>query len=160
MCELEQYKVGIADYKITEAPNSLITIGLGSCVGVALFNPKNKTGSLLHVMLPDSTGFSDTSKWPKFADLAIPRVVDEMSGDPSDLVAKIAGGASLFNFSSQNETLQIVKRNIDMVKKQLEELNIPILGEHIGGNSGRTMKVDLENFDVAVRLVNREIYRI
>ena len=160
MCELEQYKVGIADYKITEAPNSLITIGLGSCVGVALFNPKKKTGSLLHVMLPDSTGFSDTSKWPKFADLAIPRVVDEMSGDPSDLVAKIAGGASLFNFSSQNKTLQIGKRNIDMVKKQLEELNIPILCEHIGGNSGRTMKVDLENFDVADRLVNREIYRI
>ena len=160
MCELEQYKVGIADYKITEAPNSLITIGLGSCVGVALFNPKKKTGSLLHVMLPDSTGFSDTSKWPKFADLAIPRVVDEMSGDPSDLVAKIAGGASLFNFSSQNKTLQIGKRNIDMVRKQLEDLKIPILGEHIGGNSGRTMKVDLENFDVAVRLVNREIYRI
>ena len=47
-----------------------------------------------------------------------------------------------------------------MVRKQLEDLKIPILGEHIGGNSGRTMKVDLESFDVAVLLVNREIYRI
>ncbi len=161
MCELEQYKVGIAEYKITKAPNSLITVGLGSCVGIALYDQKAKVGSLLHVMLPDSTGFRDTTKWEKFADLAIPKVVDEMSGShPSNLVAKIAGGASLFNFTSQSKTLQIGKRNIEMVKKQLENLGIPVLGEHLGGGSGRTMTVDLESFDVTVRLVNREIYHI
>lgn len=85
---MEQIKVGIADYKITEAPNSLITVGLGSCVGIALYNQQNKEGSLLHIMLPDSTNFKDTSKWEKFADLAIPKVVEKMVGDrPSDLVA-------------------------------------------------------------------------
>lgn len=161
MCELEEYKVGIAEYKITEAPNSLITVGLGSCVGIALYDKKQKKGSLLHIMLPDSTGFRDTTKWEKFADLAIPKVVEEMSGsDSSNIVAKIAGGASLFNFTSQNKSLQIGKRNIEMVRKQLEDLGIPILGEHLGGDSGRTMKVDLESFDVSVRLVNREIYHI
>lgn len=74
MNKLEQIKVGIADYKITKAPNSLITVGLGSCVGIALFNQKNKKGSLLHIMLPDSSNFKDTSQWEKFADLAIPKV--------------------------------------------------------------------------------------
>lgn len=158
---MEQYKVGIADYKITKTPNSLITLGLGSCVGIALYDKREKVGSLLHIMLPDSTGFRDTSKWEKFADLAIPRVIEEMVGDDhSNLVAKIAGGASLFNFTSQNKSLQIGKRNIEMVKQQLNDLKIPILGEHLGGDTGRTMIVDLETFNVSVRLVNREIYHI
>lgn len=161
MNKLKQIKVGIADYQITKAPNSLITVGLGSCVGIALYNQKQKTGGLLHVMLPDSTGFKDTSKWEKFADLAIPKVVNELSqGNPNDLVAKIAGGASLFNFNSQNKSLQIGKRNIEMVRTVLENLAVPIIGEHVGGDSGRTMFVDLENFDVTVRMVNREIYHI
>lgn len=158
---MEELKVGIADYKVTKAPNSLITIGLGSCVGIALYNKKQKTGGLLHVMLPDSTGFKDTSKWEKFADLAIPKVAEEISGkDSKHLVAKIAGGASLFNFNSSNKNLQIGKRNIEMVKQTLNDLSIPILGEHLGGDSGRTMMVDLETFDVTVRLVNRETYQI
>lgn len=161
MKTLEQIKVGIADYKLTKAPNSLITVGLGSCVGIALYNPKNKKGSLLHIMLPDSTTFKDTSKWQKFADLAIPRAVDEIAGNnKKDIVAKIAGGASLFNFTSTNKSLQIGKRNIEMVKQTLEELSVPILGEHVGGDSGRTMIVDLEDFDVTVRMVNRDIYHI
>lgn len=158
---MEQIKVGIADYKMTEAPNTLMTVGLGSCVGVALFDQKNQKGSLLHVMLPDSTGFKDTSKWEKFADLAIPKVAEEMVGKQTNqLVAKIAGGASLFKFNHSNNSLQIGKRNIEMVKKTLNELNIPILGEHVGGDSGRTMFVDLETFEVKVRMVNREIYLI
>ena len=153
--------MGIADYKITKAPNSLITVGLGSCVGIALYNQKKNLGSLLHIMLPDSSNFKDKSKWEKFADLAIPKVVDEIAGgQPDELVAKIAGGASLFNFNSQSKSLQIGKRNIEMVKHTLEELEIPILGEHVGGDSGRTMMVDLESFDVTVRMVNRDIYHI
>lgn len=153
--------MGIADYKIAQAPDSLITVGLGSCVGIALFNQKQKKGSLLHIMLPDSSTFNDTSKWEKFADLAIPKVAKEISNrQTKDLVAKIAGGASLFNFNSANGNLQIGKRNIEMVKKTLDELSIPILGEHVGGSSGRTMIVDLETFNVTVRMVNRDIYYI
>lgn len=158
---MEQIKVGIADYKIAKAPDSLITIGLGSCVGIALFDQENKKGALLHIMLADSKGFSDTSKWEKFADLAIPKVAAELSRtDNTNLVAKIAGGASLFNFTTPQNSLQIGKKNIEMVKKTLDELSIPIAGEHLGGTSGRTMIVDLETFEVTVRLVNRDIYYI
>lgn len=161
MKKLEKIKVGIADYKVTSAPDSLFTIGLGSCVGIALYDKKQKKGGLLHIMLPDSTGFKDTSKWEKFADLAIPKVATEIAGeDTRNVVAKIAGGASLFNFNSANQSLQIGKRNIEMVKKILKELSIPLLGEHVGGESGRTMTVDLDTFDVTVRMVNRDIYHI
>lgn len=159
--KLTEIKVGIADYRITESPNSLMTVGLGSCVGIALYNQQTKKGGLLHIMLPDSTSFKDTSKWEKFADLAIPKVVGEISENSSKhLVAKLAGGASMFNFNSSNKSLQIGKRNIEMVKKTLEELDIPIIGEHLGGASGRTMWVDLKTFDVTVRMVNRDVYQI
>ncbi len=158
---VKEFKVGIADYKVTQAPNTLVTIGLGSCVGIALYNQRTKMGALLHIMLPDSTGFNDTSKWEKFADLAIPKVAEEIGGSSrNQLVAKIAGGASMFQFETTNESLQIGKRNIEMVKEILNDLSIPIIGEHVGGKSGRSMMVELEKFDVSVRMINREIYEI
>lgn len=157
---VEQVKVGIADYKITQAPNSLITIGLGSCIGIALYDRLTKKGALLHIMLADSTKFNDTSKWEKFADLAIPKVAKELTKSPNRLVAKIAGGASLFQTPNSVNSLQIGQRNIEMVKQVLDDLSIPILGEHVGGDSGRTMIVDLETFEVKIRMVNRDIHNI
>lgn len=158
---MERIKVGIADYQIGEAPNTLITYGLGSCVGIALYDRRTKKGGLLHIMLPDSNSFSDTSKWEKFADLAIPRVVDELTGGKNHtLEAKIAGGASMFTFESSSPGLQIGQRNIEKVKEVLADLSIPIIGEDVGGKTGRTMTVDLENFEVSIRLVNREVHQI
>lgn len=158
---MNQLKVGISDYKITQAPNALITLGLGSCVGIALYDERAKVGGLIHIMLPDSTSFNDTSNWVKFADLAIPRVAKKIVGNkPHSLVAKIAGGASMFQFKSSSPGLEIGKRNIEMVKTILDDLSIPILGEHVGGKTGRTMIVDLETFEVSVRLVNREMHYI
>jgi len=54
----EQIKVGISDYKIAQAPDVLVTIGLGSCIGIAIYEPKSRMGALSHIMLPDSTSFS------------------------------------------------------------------------------------------------------
>lgn len=154
----DQIKVGISDYKITASPNQLATIGLGSCVGIALYAPKSKVGALSHIMLPDSTTFSDTSKWAKFANLALPKIVEELKKQTKEtlILAKIAGGASMFTFSSESSTLQIGQRNIESVKATLEELKVPILSEHVGGKMGRSMFVDLNDFDVKVRMVNRE----
>ena len=154
----EQIKVGISDYKVASAPDQLVTIGLGSCIGIALYAPKSKTGALSHIMLPDSSSFSDTSKWPKFADLALPKIVDELKAQTKEtkILAKIAGGASMFTFSNESQTLQIGQRNIAAVKKVLAELDVLVLSEHVGGKMGRSMYVDLADFEVKVRMVNRE----
>lgn len=156
----EQVKVGISDYKISEPPNHLVTIGLGSCIGIALHEPITKKGALIHIMLPESEVFKDTTKWEKFADLAIPRVVEQIQKETGKkkLIAKIAGGASMFKFNNQNDTMQIGKRNALAVEKALNELKIPILGDHTGGKMGRSMFVDLETFEVTVRMVNRELH--
>lgn len=154
----EELRVKISDYKVTHSPNSLVTIGLGSCIGIALYSPKEKTGGLSHIMLPNSQGFKDTSKFQKFADLAIPQMAEEireLSGS-KQLVAKIAGGASMFQFDTNQPALQIGERNILSVKNMLKKMNIPLLGEHTGGKMGRTMFVDLDEFEVTVRMVSRE----
>ncbi len=156
----EQVKVGISDYKMSEPPDQLVTIGLGSCVGIALYEPTTKVGALIHIMLPDSKGFKDTTKWEKFADLAIPKVAEKIfeKTGKKKLIAKIAGGASMFSFGSKPDSMQIGKRNISSVKETLKALNIPILGDHTGGEMGRSMFVDLETFEVKIRMVNREYH--
>lgn len=159
---VEELRVGISDYKVSEAPNRLITLGLGSCVGIAIYDKKTKKGGLSHIMLPDSTFFTREMKPEKFADLALPLMVEEISKNKinRNLVAKIAGGASMFNFSDNGASGGIGQKNILAVEQKLKEMGIPILGSNTGGNKGRTMIVDLETFDVSIRTVDREIIKL
>ncbi|WP_192986198.1 chemotaxis protein CheD [Carnobacterium mobile] len=154
-----EIKVGISDYKVARMPNTLMTIGLGSCVGVAIYDPKTKIGGLSHIMLPDSESFKTVNKIEKFADLAIPQMVSEIRNQTKNqkLIAKIAGGASMFQLSDDAYQGSIGERNVLAVEKSLKKLGIPLLGNHTGGNMGRTMIVDLETFTVKIRMVNREI---
>lgn len=154
-----EIKVGISDYKVARMPNTLMTIGLGSCVGVAIYDPKTKIGGLSHIMLPDSESFKTVNKIEKFADLAIPQMVSEIRNQTKNqqLIAKIAGGASMFQLSDAAYQGSIGERNVLAVEKSLKKLDIPLLGNHTGGNMGRTMIVDLETFTVTIRMVNREI---
>ncbi len=151
-------KVGISEYKLAKSPDTLITLGLGSCVGIAIYDRQYKIGGLSHIMLPDSRSFKTNIVTGKFADLAIPKMVEElraMEGD-LDLVAKIAGGASMFSFS-KTRTNEIGYKNIVAVENILRELEIPLLSKDVGGKVGRTMVLDLENVIVGIRKVNGEV---
>lgn len=71
--------IGISDYKLAKGPEVLVTYALGSCVGVCLYDKVSKVGGLSHIMLPDSTNFSNKDiNRKKFADTAIVDLVDEM----------------------------------------------------------------------------------
>lgn len=157
MCN--EIKVSISDYKISGPPDKLITLGLGSCVGIAIYDKNSGIGGLSHIMLPDSSFFNKDIKAEKFADLAIPKMVEEITkGKKSrNLVAKIAGGASMFNFPDKDESDSIGTRNVQAVSKMLKDLGIPILSSHTGGKMGRTMIVNLDNFSVNIKTANREI---
>lgn len=150
-------KVGISDYKIARSPEQLITLGLGSCVGIAIYDERNKVGGLSHIMLPDSRSFKDRIEVAKFADLAIPAMVEEIKGlnRSARLVAKIAGGASMFDFGNKSEK-SIGLRNVEAVEEVLKKLKIPILGKDTGGNIGRTMLLNLDTAQVSVRKVKGE----
>lgn len=158
--EYEVTKVGIADYKIAKNPDQIMTIGLGSCVGIAIIDKKNGVGGLAHIMLPDSAKFNKVTNEIKFADLAIPILIKEMVGNgakQSDLRAKIAGGASMFNFSDSKVNMDIGARNSIAVKEVLKKMNIPIDSEDIGGTKGRTITFDTVTGNLQIKTVGEGI---
>lgn len=156
----ESIKVGIGDGKIAVAPQRIITIGLGSCVGVSFYDESNKVVGLIHIMLPDSTQFKTITKPYKYADLAIPLIMKELQyrGSSKDkLVCKIAGGASMFNFSDRMIISDIGKRNYEAVISILGKEKIPIVAKDIGGNKGRTMSVDSLTGVVKIKKIGSNI---
>lgn len=154
-----EVKVGISDLNVVLPPKKIITIGLGSCVGIGLYDSKLKVAGLAHIMLPDSTQFKNITQSLKFADLAIPILIDKMVKKgcrKKDICAKIAGGASMFNFSDKNMISNIGKRNVQAVKLALKLYHIPIVAEDTGGNNGRTMIIDSNNGLVTIRRIGKK----
>ncbi|MDS0524135.1 chemotaxis protein CheD [Clostridium sp. SHJSY1] len=155
-----EIKVGIADLNLVMPPGKIMTIGLGSCVGISLYDNTLKIAGLAHIMLPDSTQFKNVLQPLKFADLAIPILIKKMEEKgckKRNLVAKIAGGASMFNFSDKSMVSDIGKRNAESVKLALKKESIPIIAEDTGGNKGRTMIVDSEDGMVMLRIVGQGV---
>jgi chemotaxis protein CheD len=154
-----EIRIGIAEYKISQAPDQLITVGLGSCIGTIIYDEHTKIGGLSHIMLPDSSPFANRPNLnpAKFADLGIPQMVAEMKKQIffPHFKAKIVGGANMFNFKSNSISQNIGQRNIAAVKTALKKLKIPIIASHVGGNCGRTMIVDLNTFQVTVKIVHQ-----
>ena len=156
-------RVGIADYKTAYAPSKIVTIGLGSCVGITFYDPINKIGGLLHIMLPESRQFTDITNPAKFADLGIPLLLEKMQAmgvNKRHVVTKIAGGASMFNFSDKSLIMDIGNRNVKSVKEILTNLLINIKGEDTGGNQGRTMILNVDTGRTYIKTINFGIKEI
>ena len=99
-----EIKVGMADLNVCESPDTITTLGLGSCVGVVLWDPVLKICGMAHVMLPDSTAITNNSNIAKFADTGIAEVLRlllEKGVKKERLVSKIAGGAQMFCANTQ-----------------------------------------------------------
>ena len=152
-------KVGMADLNICVSPDGITTLGLGSCVGIAIRDPVTKIGGLAHIMLPDSSTIRNNGNIPKFADTGIEELVKRVvakGANRTRLVAKIAGGAQMFSFGGGNsETIRVGERNVEASKKKLAELKIPILAEDTGKNYGRTVIFYPETGDYIIRAVGK-----
>lgn len=159
----ECIKVGMADLKICLSPDSITTLGLGSCVGIAIRDPMTKVGGLAHVMLPDSTAIKNNTNIYKFADTGIEELVRQMEkagAKRSRMVAKIAGGAQMFSFQNKSDLVRVGDRNVEASKKKLKELSIPILAEDTGNSYGRTVIFYPETGDYVIRAVGKEERKI
>lgn len=152
-------KVGMADLNSCHAPGVLTTLGLGSCVGIVLYDPITKVSGLAHIMLPDSTQIRNNSNIAKFADTATDQLIKDMialGANPNRLVAKIAGGAQMFSFSSTNDLMRIGDRNIKASKEKLKSLGIRLLAEETGENYGRTIEFYSESGSLLVKTIGKE----
>ena len=135
-------KVGMADLKVCKSPDGLTTLGLGSCVGVALRDPITKVGGLLHAMLPDSTVIKNNTCVQKFVDSGLEELGKQMvraGANKSRLEAKLAGGAQMFAFQRNSDLVKVGARNAEAARKKLSAMRIKLLAEDTGLNYGRTV---------------------
>lgn len=158
--------VGIGEIAVCHNPKTLTSLGLGSCVGVALYDKENHIGGLAHVMLPESKEFRgeinktrDIGSLTKYADIAIPQTIKEMEklgANRKNIKAKIAGGAQMFPSLQNSEYINVGKRNIESVKKLLKEENIPIESEETGGCCGRSVRFDVTRQKLKIKTIKEE----
>jgi len=154
-------KVGIADMNIVKGADHIRTSGLGSCVGVVVYDQSREIAGLAHVMLPDSSlAKAGSMNIAKYADTAVRELVNRLikvGAKQVGLKAKIAGGAQMFQFANSNDLMRIGPRNVEAVKKELSALNISIVAEDVGGNSGRTIEFDPKTGILNIRTVNKGV---
>jgi len=147
--------VGMADLKVAKAPDKLTTLGLGSCVGITLYDKARKIGGMAHCMLPSYKGFEGQTK-AKFVDSAVIELINHLvriGASRGALVAKIAGGAHMFGHSQNNDLLKIGERNAAAGLAILKQLAIPVHANDTGGTHGRTIELDIDSGSLKIRVV-------
>lgn len=158
-----EIKVGMADLNVCTSPDSIITLGLGSCVGAVLYDPTTKICGMVHVMLPDSTAISQNSNLAKFADTGVEELLRRVvakGAKKERLVAKIAGGAQMFSANTNAPSLQVGRRNVEAVKAKLNQLGIRLIAEDTGENYGRTVVFYPETGEYLIRAIGKEPHKI
>jgi len=139
-------QVSIAEARIERAPTVLKAYGLGSCVAVGLYDPETRLGGMGHMLLPNRPSNSPLGSESKYVDAGIYQIVDELvraGANRKTLVAKITGGANMFETSYQTLINSVGARNAKSARRTLGDLDIQIVGEEVGGNRGRTVEFDL-----------------
>jgi chemotaxis protein CheD len=142
---MDQIIVGMADCRIAEGGSQVLaTFALGSCIGLAIYDPQTKVGGLLHFMLPDS-GIDPTRAKANpfmFADTGIPLLVERVCGRGAmkrRLVVRAAGGARMMD---DENVFEIGKRNYLALRKILWKSGILLHAEAVGGVRSRTVRLD------------------
>lgn len=153
--EQERVKVGIAEYEVTTADATLTTSGLGSCLGVALYDGEAGVAGLVHVMLPSADDVEDPNA-AKYADTGIETLLLDMerSGAERERVrAKVAGGSDMLDFSENGSGIGV--RNMRQTESTLDDLGVPLVSEDVGGDHGRSLRLDGASGDLTVKSANK-----
>jgi chemotaxis protein CheD len=149
-----EVRVKFADFAVANGDTLLVTVGLGSCVAIALHDAQAQVGGLAHVLLP-STGMSqDRSNRSKFPSSAVPLLCERMQAlgaRAGRIRAKIVGGASMFTSLLSATGLQIGERNVVATRLALEQAGIPIVAQDVGGDYGRSVYFYVQNGRLVVK---------
>lgn len=167
LAELESMiVVNMGDYKTARGEKKLMTKDLGSCVGVAVRDPRTGVGGLLHVMLPHHNEEKETQASfiaAKYADTGLDEMIKalvQQGAGREHLVAKIAGAAHMIRNATIPESRDISSRNLNAVKKKLEELQIPLLAADVGDHFPRTVVFEPGNGAFRIYTPGKEEKRI
>ena len=155
--------VGVADMVVSNDPSAeLVTYSLGSCLGIAIYDPVKKVGGLLHIMLPESR--IDSAKAASapfmFVDTGVPRLfhsVYNLGAERQRLVVKVAGGAQLLD---EKGIFNIGERNFRSLTALMAQNGLAIHAQDVGGMISRTMRLDLTNGAVTIKPPGNNIYSL
>jgi len=136
--------VGLGEVKLSRDPSDvLVAYGLGSCVGIGMYDPAAKVAGLLHAVLPEHNNGADPAS-SKYVDSGIKGLLNQlerMGADRKRLIVRMVGGANMLTAPGFQQTLNIGDRNVASARAVLANLNLRIRAEEVGGNSGRTMRL-------------------
>lgn len=155
--ELLEIRVKVADYAVS-CEGVIATIGLGSCVAITLHDPAARVGGLAHILLPDEAMSRDRSNPAKFPATIVPIMLDEMKrlgASRRRIQAKIAGGASMFANLITSNAINIGERNVVAVRAALARARVPIVGEDVGSDHGRSVYLFVADGRVEVRSLRK-----
>ena len=155
--------VRVADLRSGLADDTLVTVGLGSCVAIMLHDPEAKVGGLAHILLPTPALSRRDSNPGKFPQTAIPRLIELMVADgarPQRITARLAGGASMFTALAPPGTIQMGERNLVAARQVLSTHGVPLIGEAVGGDFGRTVRLRVCDGQVEVSTVAHGIQHL
>jgi chemotaxis protein CheD len=138
---MEPIRVRVADYAVASGDAVIATLGLGSCIAIAIHDAQARVGGLAHVLLPNESMSRDHGNRAKFPATAVPLLLEEMGklGATGPFTAKLAGGASMFAALLPIGGVNMGQRNIDAARRALVEARIAIVGQDTGGGHGRSV---------------------
>ena len=149
--------VSMADLKVAETPDILQTT-LGSCIGIAIYDRGNNIGGLAHIMLPVNNN-GDPNK-AKYADSAISELLRKLTSkgvDKCELIAKIAGGAKMFDTNKKiSHFMEIGLRNEEAVREGLKREGVRLIAADTGNNYGRNIQFEIATGRITVKSHGRE----
>jgi chemotaxis protein CheD len=151
--EPREWRVKVADHAVARAPDTIATIGLGSCVAIALYDASARAGALAHVLLPSPEMSRDQDNHAKFPSTAVPLLVSELRrlGARGPYTAKLAGGASMFRQLLGVGGINMGERNVEATRAALADARIRVVAEDVGGEYGRSVYFDVATGVVTVR---------
>jgi chemotaxis protein CheD len=151
-------RVKVADYAVRRGSHILSTIGLGSCVAIALYDRDTSTGALAHILLPNQSMSRETNNPAKFPETVVPRMLEEMRAlgtRGARVSAKIVGGASMFGQLVNGTGINVGERNIAATREALAAAGVPILAEDTGLDYGRSVYFHLADGRLEVRSLKK-----
>ena len=152
-------RVKVADYAVRKGGHVIATVGLGSCVAIALYDREAKVGGLAHILLPNKMMSRETGNPAKFPETIVPVMLAEMrqlgSLPTARISAKIVGGASMFGQLVSGTGINVGERNVTATREALAAANIPLLAEDTGLDYGRSVYFHLDDGRVEVRSLKK-----
>jgi chemotaxis protein CheD len=160
---VSEIRVRVADAAVAAAPDVIVTVGLGSCVAISLYDPVAVIGGLAHILLPSEAMSRERENRAKFAGTAVPMLVEQLQARGARLVrlqAKLAGGAAMFSSLVSSPGLQMGERNVMACRAALQSAGIPLIGQDVGGDFGRSVFFTVADGVMRVRSVKRGEIRV